>query len=475
MARIAAFKKIHAMAVAFLRWFSLESWGAPGIPISGMLRQESKSAPPQEEHWPLLIPLQRESIPVIRGNQTVSYKTSYSGVISIGLPAQEFRVVFDTGSGNVVVPSVECRSESCRQHQRYNISKSQTALAINVDGNAVPAGELCDQATIGFSTGKITGEFVREQVCPGGKSSCLEMSVVMAVEMTTTPFKSFLFDGIFGLAHNSLALSSEFSFLSRLAPSHPTASSQFGVFLTVEHESEIALGGWNSDRLLTPLRWSPLAMKEFGYWQVSIKEVRIAGKALEVCKDGTCRGVVDTGTSHLGIPGSDFREFMDLLSVESPSPPADCRDAKGATLEFELEGELTLNLDPGHYMRPLSLPTGMSGLPVRPGVHSGATKSSADSGAHANPESRTCAPRLMRVNMQPPLGPKLFLLGEPVLHRYYTVYDWKKKQVGFGLSASAANKKALQGNAKAHHSGETILSLMQVTCTVSVRAYVRKV
>lgn len=459
MARFTAFKHIYGMAVAFLRWLTRDSWGA-------------QHAPPQEEHWPLLIPLQRESIPVVRNKQTVSYKTSYSGVISVGLPAQEFRVVFDTGSGNIVVPSVECRSESCRQHRRYNISKSQTALAINVDGSAVPEGELCDQATIGFSTGQITGEFVRERVCPGGKMSCFEMSVVVAVEMSKTPFKSFLFDGIFGLAHNSLALSSEFSFLSRLALDNSSASSQFGVFLAVEHESEIALGGYNSDRLLTPLQWSPLAMREFGYWQVFIKEVRIAGKALEICKDGTCRGVVDTGTSHLGIPGSDFREFMDLLSIDSTSHPADCRDAEGATLEFELEGDLTLNLDPGHYMRPLSLPTGMNGLSERTGATPGTTPSKADPAPAAGLERRTCLPRLMRVNMAAPLGPKLFLLGEPVLHRYYTVYDWKEKRVGFGLAASAANKKALRGKAHEHHGSETIVSLVQVTCTVRVRAYV---
>jgi len=33
------------------------------------------------------------------------------------------------------------------------------------------------------------------------------------------------------------------------------------------------------------------------------------------------------------------------------------------------------------------------------------------------------------------LGGKLFLLGEPILRKYYTVYDGLKKRVGFGRAS----------------------------------------
>ena len=103
-------------------------------------------------------------------------------------------------------------------HRRYNASTSSSALAINVDGTAVPEDELCDQVTIGYGTGTITGEFVREQVCPGGNpDACMEVSIVSAVEMSAQPFSSFNFDGIFGLALDSLALSPEFSFFHSIS------------------------------------------------------------------------------------------------------------------------------------------------------------------------------------------------------------------------------------------------------------------
>merc|ERR1719162_578357 len=144
---------------------------------------------------------------------------------------------------------------------------------------------------------------------------------------------------------------------------------------------------------------------------------------------------------------------MDQLSVNTGHVSPDCREVEGLDMEFVLEGKVTLSLTPGNYMRPLSLasdigneaePTATSLFPLD---------------ASTQGPSRVCVPRLMPVNL-PTLGPNLFILGEPVLHQYYTVYDWKTKQVGFGISASDANKKKL---------GEGALSFMQVTLKLTVR------
>jgi len=131
------------------------------------LRAGEASAPAYGEGRPHVIGLRRESVPIYRRGKVASFKTSYSGVLSIGTPPQEFRVVFDTGSGHVVLPAVECRSEACLVHKRYNMSASSTAAAINSDGSAVPEGELSEQVTIGFGTGEVTGEFSRDRVCFG--------------------------------------------------------------------------------------------------------------------------------------------------------------------------------------------------------------------------------------------------------------------------------------------------------------------
>lgn len=291
---------------------------------------------------------------------------------------------------------------------------------------------------------------------------------------------------------------------------------QFGAFLTEGEdgeESEMAFGGHNPARLLEPLSWTPVAMPELGYWQIEILAVRINGVELDVCMDGTCRGVVDTGTSHLGIPAPHDVEFNELLT-RSAEDLLDCRLVEAPEVTIELRG-YNLTLGAANYMRRLPLREGVT-VSSSKGVHleadatapnatapnettpsvqdettaadtapsettssvqndtvAAANETVNQSGAgtataqeihpHADtadsetksvptmplaeastleePEEirRFCRPRTMPVRLPPPLGPKLFILGEPVLHRYYTVYDWKARSVGFGLSNSRRN------------------------------------
>jgi len=432
------------------------------VQTAGLVVDPKPKAAGRNTTWPYLVPLTREAVPVIKKGVTVSKKTTYSGMISIGQPAQDFRVVFDTGSAHIVVPSTTCESETCREHRQYEASRSRTAQLINADNTEVPQDELCDQVTIGYGTGSILGEMVRERVCPGAEETCTEVSVVMAVEMSDKPFRAFKFYGLFGLALDSLAMHPKFSFFHELAASKTDVKPQFGFFLTEGSngdESEIALGGHNTERMLTPLQWAPVAEAKLGHWRVNIKEVRVGGRPLDICKDGTCRGVVDTGTSHLGVPGTHAREMLGHLSVPSKASTndsADCREATAPDLEIVLEGEITLTLSPENYMRPLPISKDRSG-PLALDV----------AGPAAATSQQMCLPRIMPVNLPKPLGPNLFILGEPVLHQYYTVFDWSEKKIGFGISATESNKEAMK-NGKLPKE-QTILSFMQVTLKVTVR------
>lgn len=420
----------------------------------GLLVQQS-SYPSSE---PYLVPLRRESVPVRRRGKIASFKTSYSGVVHMGVPAQEFRVVFDTGSGHIVLPAIECQSESCLHHRRFNMTASTTAKAINMDGSRVAPGATCDQVTIGFGTGEIKGEFVADNFCLGpanhdadeGVKTCVDAFTVVAVEMSTQPFKTFGFDGILGLGLSSLAVTSDFSFFHQLSRSKKMRSDHFGIFLTEGEngeESEIAIGGHNEARLLEALKWSPVPMAELGYWQVQIRAFRVDGVTLDVCQDGTCRGVVDSGTSHLGIP-SQFHNQVEQLLTQDAGNLADCRMAKAPQLEIELTN-VNLTLYAGTYMRRLPLQEGVQvGSATGVTMNSSLTASNTDRSAELTEvdlnetnAKHYCRPRIMPVSMPAPLGPKLFILGEPVLHRYYTVFDWSQPRVGFGLAKNQLNTR----------------------------------
>jgi hypothetical protein len=325
-------------------------------------------------------------------------------------------------------------------------------VPINADGYPVPDDELCDEVDISFGTGQVTGQFVRDTVCVGAeqKQLCLEMNVVMAIKMSAQPFQSFNFDGIMGLGLKNLAISDEFSYFDRVAESGKARSSHFGVFLTEGEvngeESEIAIGGYNEKRILHPLSWSPVAMADYGYWQVRIKALRIDGVEMDVCKDGSCRGIVDTGTSHLGIPGVAHKEVAAMLAVDA-GDLLDCRLAKSPVMELELES-INITLHAENYMRRLPLREGVKVgsstgviIPVNESQVEGTVTSEPTPwmDRNATEVTRYCSPRIMPVNLPEPIGPNLFLLGEPVLHRYYTVFDWKGLQVGFSLANNHRN------------------------------------
>jgi hypothetical protein len=342
-------------------------------------------------------------------------------------------------------------------HRRYNHLKSSSSTPINGDGSEVQDGELCDQVKVGFGTGSITGEFVRDTVCLGSASAggsqwqdriCGEVNVVKAVEMSTIPFKNFGFDGILGLGLEALALSPDFSFFNLLTKGEKLGKPYFGVFLTDGDQdgetSEIAIGGYNPARLQEPISWSPVAKPELGYWQVQIKAIRVNGKEMDLCKDGSCHGVMDSGTSHLGVPGGHDKKLAELLTQDAKDLQ-DCRNVNAPVLQIEVLG-FNITLHPENYMRQMPLNAGInvgssSGVVLPSQQMMTTTQPPALLGADGQEVARYCRPRLMPVNLPAPVGPNLFILGEPVLQRYYSVFDWKQKRIGFGISTSAQNLK----------------------------------
>lgn len=353
-----------------------------------------------------IVPLSKQNVPVQVNGQIVSHKTAYFGSIFVGLPdPQEFTVVFDTGSGHLFLPSEQCQDEPCLKHRRYKHSASASVVDINDDGSAVQ-GER-DSISIGYGTGEILGDFIKEVVCLG-REHCVEARVVLAKEMTPEPFSSFEFDGVLGLGLQSLALHPEFHILSQLTGTSDMKPI-FGVFLAQQEgvASEVSFGGHDARRAQGEINWVPVAEPELGYWRIQLRGVSVGGKPLALCEDGGCHAVLDTGTSMLGVPRQSLQGLLVATARRAQNALSeDCRLAPGPTIVFDL-GSFSIELEAKDYSRPA--PSQVRGR----------------QGAQA-----ICRASLLPVET-PSLGEKVFLFGEPVLKKYYTAYDAGHRRVGF--------------------------------------------
>jgi len=310
----------------------------------------------------------------------VVHKTAYWGSIQIGTPPQEFKVIFDTGSGNLILPSKECQGPGCAPHRKFSVSDSTTASkVVNEKGES--------STNIFFGTGQIAGDYVQDQLCIG-ESLCSQIRFIASNEESDQPFSVCPFDGIMGLGFKDLSMGEKFNIVDDLIP-----NSKFAVFITDDSGSEITFGGYKSEQLASDIIWAPVSHQS--YWQVSIDDIMFDNRPTGLC-DGGCQVAVDTGTSMLAGPSDLVDKLTGKLDIKS-----DCSNFNELPrLGFSLAGRV-LNLAPDDYMD--------------------------------RSNGGGCDFSIMQLDVPPPKGP-LFIFGDPFLRRFVTIYDRSGPSVGFAVA-----------------------------------------
>jgi len=339
------------------------------------------------------------------GGKKAVHKMAYFGKLSIGSPPQDFSVVFDTGSGNLMVPGDSCKSAACNTHERFVEASSSTVSQVNCDGSEVESGTEPDQVTITFGTGHITGKCLMDKICIG--QLCANGAFIASTDESEHPFASFTFDGVLGLALTSMAQGEDFSLMSQLTQRHIVGKPLFSVFLSDSdrENSEITFGDIKPHHMASDLFWVDVSSPS-GYWEVQIDDITLNNKPQSLCED--CRVAVDTGTSQLAGPTDVIEELQKILNVNQ-----DCANYRDLPELGFVIGKHVLNLSPRDYVEK---------------------------------KGNACDVSLMALNVPPPKGP-LFVFGIPFLQKYFTVYDHAHSRVGFAV---------------AKHAGETPPSLVSL-------------
>jgi hypothetical protein len=227
---------------------------------------------------------------------------------------------------------------------------------------------------------------------------------ISSTDESSQPFEDFAFDGVLGLAQESMAQSTAFSIMTMMQEKSVLRDPLFSVFLSDSDEetSEITFGTVRQEHMAGDLFWVDV-VADSGYWEVRIDDITFDNKRQSLCED--CKVAVDTGTSQLAGPSSLIEQLRKELRVK-----ADCSNMESLPKLGFIIGGRVLNMMPSDYV---------------------------------DTWKGDCDLALMTLDIPPPSGP-LFIFGIPFLQRFFTVYDTANKRVGFATAKHKVDRPDVQ-------------------------------
>ncbi|KAG8911623.1 Vacuolar protease A [Tulasnella sp. 408] len=312
----------------------------------------------------------------------------YFADIQIGSPPQTFKVILDTGSANLWVPSKSCTSIACFLHQKYDHSASSTYKKNGTEFE------------IRYGSGSMEG-FVSQDTMSIGDLTIKNQLFAEATKEPGLAFAFGKFDGILGLAYDTISVNHItppfHEMVNQKLIDEPVFTFRLGD--SEEDGGEAVFGGIDDSHYTGKITYVPVRRK--AYWEVELEKVRFGDEELELENTGAA---IDTGTSLIALP-SDIAEMLNAQI--------------GATRSWN--GQYTVPCDKVPSLPDLTFYFGGKPFPIK------ATD-------YILNVQNTCISAFTGMDINLPWG-SLWIVGDVFLRRYFTVYDLGKNAVGFAKSA----------------------------------------
>jgi len=311
----------------------------------------------------------------------------YYGHLTIGTPPQEFKVIFDTGSSNLWVPSKKTSIIHWNPlHAKYDSTKSSTYIKNDTD------------FSIQYGSGSLTG-FVSEDDVTIGNVTVTKQLFAEATNEPGLAFKIGKMDGIMGMAWQRIAVN------GIKPPWYDVVASSgmenlFAFYLGKGNgdNSELLLGGADPAHYTGEINYVPLS--EEAYWMFKMDKFSVGN-----ITQSDVTVIADTGTSLFAGP-KDFITQVQTLIGGTP---------------VGTSGEYTLDCS-----KLSSLPTVTITLAGKDYTLTGED--------YAVQVSGECLSGFMGIDL-PAGNPVKFILGDVFLRKYYSIYDAGNKRMGFATAA----------------------------------------
>ncbi|ORY13304.1 aspartyl proteinase [Clohesyomyces aquaticus] len=312
----------------------------------------------------------------------------YFSEISLGTPPQSFKVILDTGSSNLWVPSSECNSIACYLHTKYDHSSSSTYTK---NGSSFE---------IRYGSGELSG-YVSQDTFQIGD---LKIKDQLFAEATSEPGLAFAFgrfDGIMGLGFDTISVNKIPSPFTNMVDQGLLDEPLFAFYLGDTNDgedSEATFGGVDEKHYSGKITKLPLRRK--AYWEVDLDSITFGKDTAEMEDTGV---ILDTGTSLIALPST----IAELLNKEI-----------GAKKSYN--GQYTVECDKRDNLPDLTFTLTGHNFTIGPYDYILEVQGS-------------CISAFFGMDLPEPVGP-LAILGDAFLRRWYSVYDMGSSSVGLAKS-----------------------------------------
>ncbi|XP_029160643.1 lysosomal aspartic protease-like [Nylanderia fulva] len=240
----------------------------------------------------------------------------YYGLITIGTPPQEFKVIFDTDSSNLWISSEKCilHNIGCIFPNKYDSKKSCTYIQ-NGTAIKIPCGGNSMTGILSTDVVNIAGFNVQNQ------------TFAEAMHDQSEAFMYAKFDGMMGMRFNMSYINEVIPVFHNLVKRRLMSSAIFSFYLNKDLSAKVGgaliLGGADPNYYVGNLTYVPVSKK--GSWQFTIDKITIHRHILDekgypaihehiLCPNG-CQAIVNPGTSSIYGPTSDVSIINQLLGT----------------------------------------------------------------------------------------------------------------------------------------------------------------
>lgn len=310
----------------------------------------------------------------------------YFTEISVGTPGQSFKVILDTGSSNLWVPSKECGSLACFLHSKYDHDSSSSYKKNGTE------------FAIQYGSGSLEGYISQDTITIGD----LVIPKQDFAEATSEPGLAFAFgkfDGILGLAYDTISVNKAVPPIYNALNQGLLDDPSFGFYLGDTNKDEedgglATFGGYDENHIDGKITWLPVRRK--AYWEVAFEGIGLGDEFAELKSTGAA---IDTGTSLITLPSS----LAEIINSKL-----------GATKNWS--GQYTIECDKRDSLPELTLNFSGYNFTLSPFEYTLEVGGS-------------CISVFTPMDFPKPIG-DLAIIGDAFLRKYYSIYDLKKNAVG---------------------------------------------